>query len=120
MTPCLWKDVAGSQAEDGKRRVKCERCGTTTAPTIHPVERIHGRCRAFPFWWEAGHWAALLLEAIGLSKRRWAWLWSKAGMVEPTGCGSCAAREKWLNTWGGKLEMRRRAVVAWLTGVVER
>lgn len=106
--------------KDAEGRAICPRCGFRSKAINLPLPWHPGDCPAWPAWHEFGNWTAIVLEAAGMSKARWAWLWAKAGMVEPTGCNSCDARERWLNTWGGKLEMRRRAMVKWITRAGDR
>lgn len=90
----------------GRCRMRCERCRyvTRTRTKLRP-DQCDRPCSALPYWHEWGHWAAIALEAFWLPKTRWAWLIWRLGLVEvpDTGCGGCAARERWLNTLGGKL-----------------
>jgi hypothetical protein len=96
---CLWKD-SGEPDDRGWRRVQCIRCNLVTAPTPHPHDRIKAKCKAYPFWHEFGHWLALILAAVGVTKDRYVWLKSRAGLQAKCGCQQ---REERLNTLGGLL-----------------
>ena len=98
---CLWQEVdCEMAAPDGWRCVICLRCGRKLKPTPHDNARIVAECRAFPFWWELGHWAAIFLAAAGLTKGRWNWLRWKLGLTTPCGCEQ---KQEAMNTWGAKL-----------------
>lgn len=96
--------------DQGWRYVRCTRpgCWIKGGPTPDELQNIHcSQCQAFPRLYEFGYWLAFALEVVGLSKQRWGWIRWKLGLQEPTGCNSCEARERWLNTLGGRL------VTAW-------
>lgn len=107
---------------NGCRRVKCDRLGcgrVSKSRTPCPPEHIHFPCSAWPEPWEWGHWLALVLDVLMLSKSRVNWLAMKLNLIDPGDeCGlGCDAREKWLNTLGGKAVVRYRAVRAWLSRI---
>lgn len=118
---CRVKDH-DARDENGCRRVRCVRpgCGRVSkSRTPYPPEQIHFPCNAWPESWEWGHWVALVLDVMNISKARINWLAMKLNLIDPgEGCGlGCDAREKWLNTLGGKAVMRYRAVRAWLSSI---
>lgn len=45
---CDFVEFDDAPLPDGRRRVKCSRCGIVTAPTIHPLDRVVARCSAVP------------------------------------------------------------------------
>lgn len=102
---CDMSIVVEGPDERGWFKRRCAReCGKKTDWTPHQPERIHFNCIAWPRRWELGSWISLCLAVFGISKRRWSWVQAKLGLVEPQStCGACAAREAWLNTFGGRL-----------------
>lgn len=115
---CDWEEVPNETDARGWRKVRCTRCQTILKGyTPHPFSKIYRDCLAWPRGRELGYWAALLLAVVGMRKERWRWLRWRLGMKEPCGC---EAREKWLNTLGGRIEMRRRAISAGLAGWFSR
>jgi hypothetical protein len=81
-------------------------CGVAPAPT--PEERFVSDVKEVAekagIKLPLGDWTAAGLEAIGLTKQRWA-DWTGGG----TSCGGCEGRQKKLNELGAKL-------AAWLSG----
>lgn len=104
---CVFIEIEQPDAV-GRRRVRCKRCRLTLRPTASHLSRINADCHGWPALGEWGYWIALLLEAIGISKRRWWGFKNWLGLVEPRGCSGCEAREKWMNTLGGRIVMAWR------------
>lgn len=119
---CLWQDIPNSTDRRGWRRVRCVRCGLALKPTPHTHDRIFASCPAWPLAHEWGYWVEYLLSLAGLTKRRWAWIVAKLGLVEvPAGsCRGCAAREAWLNSLGGRLCSSRSLLGRALAAVLVR
>lgn len=81
----------------GKHRYRCVRCGRETAPTSHPPEKVHARCRRQSRG--LGDWVAWLLAAVGITKRR---AQAVARAMGKESCG-CAERQEKLNEVGERL-----------------
>lgn len=45
---CDWQEIETPDAR-GWRRVRCSRCGLSTAPTPSPLDNIFSQCKAAPF-----------------------------------------------------------------------
>lgn len=115
---CDW-EFTGEVNERGWRKVRCLRngCGTIGGWTPHPLEKIDSDCQGWPRAREWGHWLAFALEVLGLSKTRWTWIAGRMNLIEPNaGCG-CDAREKWLNSFGGKVVLRWRRTTECLSAL---
>lgn len=109
---CDMSIIVEGPDERGWRVRQCSRpgCGKKTNWTPDEPGRIHFSCRAWPRASEWGTWIALFLEAIYIRKPTVAWLAWKLNLVEPSAnCPlGCEAREKWLNSLGGKTVMAWR------------
>ncbi len=91
---CKWTEIEQPNA-DGWRRVKCMRCGRTTAPTPHPHAQILATCRVLGY----GDYLAALLSLFGLTRGRTEWI---ARLFGKQGCG-CDGRQESVNKWGEKI-----------------
>lgn len=115
---CDMSIIVEGPNERGYCKRRCARPGCTkkTNWTPHEPEQIRFACLAWPGPWEWGTWLAVLLEAVWITKGRVSWLAIKLNLVEPNvnpNCPlGCDAREKWLNSLGGKTVMRWRAFKA--------
>lgn len=104
---CDWQDAGESQYQAGFRRYVCTRAGCRIeGHSPYGPERVRNAvnspCPGWPHLHEWGHWCALLLEAVFIRKALIAWLNYRLGLTEVPKC-NCEARERWLNTLGGKL-----------------
>src|SRR5687768_14626728 len=99
---CEMTIIVEGPDQRGRCKRRCARPGCTKKTNWTPYcpERIVFDCVAWPRWCEIGSWLALVIEAIGVSKKRWQWLRVKLGLIEPCKCGP---REEWLNTLGGRM-----------------
>lgn len=104
---CTWEDV--SIDAQGRRVVKCVRCGWISKPTPHSHDKIHRNCTALPMPHEWGHWLAFLLSMFGLTKGRY--IAAKAAIGLNPSCG-CDRRESSYNALGARFA----AFVRWLRG----
>lgn len=95
---CSWS----LETSDGTRhRYRCERCGLLTNPTSHPPEKVYCQCRAYPRWHEFGHWAALLVGELGVTRHRYVAAKKLLGLQPKCGCQQ---REAAMNAWGGRVK----------------
>lgn len=85
-TGCEWED-AGPWI-DGRRSVRCKRCGQVTNPTPHPFEKIHATCRAGAR--DTSHLPGSILGAM----------LKAAAPTRKAGCGVCAEMVRKMNGWG--------------------
>lgn len=109
MMDCIFHNYELPDAQ-GKRRVRCQRCGWISPPVATRLEQIRANCQAWPFGWELGYWAAIFLAAAGITKGRLNWLRAKLGYDTPC---QCDEREQAANNCGAN-------VARWLTSIRRR
>ena len=99
---CDMTTIVEGPDERGQFKLRCSRqgCPKKTNWTPYGPDQIVFECLAWPRLRDLGSWAALMLEVFGASKKRWQWLRSQFGLIEPCKCG---AREEWLNSIGGRI-----------------
>lgn len=103
IVPCRFTETDHPPLANGKRIVRCSRCGFTTKPTGSKLANVRNECSAWPDADEWGYWLALVIASLGMHQERWNWIRRKLGFVKPCKCGERIAE---LNESGGWLRDR--------------